>query len=103
MYALNFSWAAWITERPGVSKATEPDSDEIHVETLIKSDPGEGRFRYIRRVFGHDKVRYRGQAKNRNRYIYLATFSNLLIGAKFPPHGIGGSEFRPNSRNLSRK
>ncbi|MBU6953838.1 hypothetical protein KP814_20885 [Hahella sp. HN01] len=35
--------------------------------------------RNIKQVFGYDKVRYRGLAKNRNRLYQLAAFSNLLI------------------------
>jgi IS5 family transposase len=40
-------------------------------------------FRYIKRVFGYDKVRYRGLAKNSNRLHLLAAFSNLLMGEKY--------------------
>ena len=40
-------------------------------------------FRYIKRVFGYDKVRYRGLAKNTERLHLLAAFSNLMIGRKY--------------------
>mgnify|MGYP001368504005 CR=1 FL=1 len=42
-------------------------------------------FRYMKRMFGYDKVRYRGQAKNRNRFHVLAGFTNLLLVDKFLP------------------
>ncbi|SFC89440.1 Transposase DDE domain-containing protein, partial [Microbulbifer thermotolerans] len=42
-------------------------------------------FRYIKRVFGYDKVRYRGLAKNTDRLCLLAGFTNLLIGRKYLP------------------
>tara|TARA_R110002074_G_scaffold336300_1_gene506769 strand:+ start:17187 stop:17390 length:204 start_codon:yes stop_codon:yes gene_type:complete len=37
-------------------------------------------FRYIKQVFGYDKVRYRGLA---NRLHLLAPFCNLLIGENY--------------------
>ena len=40
-------------------------------------------FRYIKQVFGYNKVRYRGLAKNNNRLHLLAAFSNLLIGERY--------------------
>jgi hypothetical protein len=47
-------------------------------------------FRYIKQVFGYDKVRFRGLAKNNNRLHLLAAFSNLLIGVKYMlAHGPG--------------
>jgi IS5 family transposase len=35
-------------------------------------------FRYVKRVFGYDKVRYRGLEKNTNRLALLLGFSNLM-------------------------
>ena len=77
----------YIAERPGTRKAMEPDSDEAQVETLKSQIRAkvEHPFRYIKRVFGYDKVRYRGQVKNRNRLHVLAGFTNLLIVEKFLP------------------
>jgi len=40
-------------------------------------------FRYIKVMFGYNKVRYRGLAKNTNRLHLLAGFTNLLIGRKY--------------------
>jgi len=36
-------------------------------------------------MFGYDKVRYRGQAKNRNRFHVLAGFTSQLLVDKFLP------------------
>jgi IS5 family transposase len=40
-------------------------------------------FRYIKKVFGYSKVRYRDLAKNNNQLHLLAAFINLLIGEKY--------------------
>ena len=45
----------------------------------------EHSFFYIKRVFGYDKVRYRGLSKNSNRLHVLAAFSNLLRARKYLP------------------
>ncbi|XZZ29182.1 hypothetical protein ACJJIZ_03210 [Microbulbifer sp. TRSA007] len=37
----------------------------------------------MKRVFGYDKVRYRGLLKNTERLCLLAGFTNLLIGRKY--------------------
>jgi len=77
----------YIAERPGKRKEMDPDSDEAKAEK-IKSQiraKVEHPFRYIKRMFGYDKVRYRGQAKNRNRFHVLAGFTNLLLVDKFLP------------------
>ncbi|MDP1465755.1 transposase, partial [Klebsiella pneumoniae] len=57
------------------------DSDEAKVEKLKSQIRAkvEHPFRYIKRVFGYDKVRYRGQAKNKNRLVVLAGLTNLMI------------------------
>lgn len=64
-----------------------PDSDEAKAEK-IKSQVRakvEHPFRYIKRMFGYEKVRSRSQAKNRNRFHVLAAFTNLLLVDKFLP------------------
>jgi len=38
---------------------------------------------FVKQVFGYNKVRYRGLAKNTSRLHLLAAFSNLLIGKKY--------------------
>ena len=42
-------------------------------------------FRYVKRVFGYDKTRYRGLKKNADRIQILMGFTNLLIGARYAP------------------
>ncbi|MBB3063176.1 IS5 family transposase [Microbulbifer rhizosphaerae] len=42
-------------------------------------------FRYIKRVFGYSKIRYRGLTKNTERLFLQAGFANLLIGRKYLP------------------
>jgi IS5 family transposase len=77
----------YIAERPGKRREMDPDSDEAKAEK-IKSQiraKVEHPFRYMKRVFGYDKVRYRGQAKNRNRFHVLACFTNLLLVDKYLP------------------
>ena len=39
----------------------------------------------IKRMSGYDKVRYRGQSKNQDRFDVLAGFTNLLLVDKFVP------------------
>ena len=74
-----------IAERPGRRRAMDPDSNEARIEEVKASMRAkvEHPFRYIKRVFGYDKVRYRGLAKNRNRLCVLTAFANLLIGEKY--------------------
>jgi IS5 family transposase len=40
-------------------------------------------FRYVKRMFGYDKVRYRGLAKNEQRISMLLGFTNLLIAERY--------------------
>jgi IS5 family transposase len=40
-------------------------------------------FRYVKRMFGYDKVRYRGLAKNEQRISVLLGFTNLLIAQRY--------------------
>ena len=74
----------WFTaRRPG--ERSKLDANKAKAEKIKASIRAkvEHPFRYIKRVFGYDKVRYRGLAKNRNRLHLLAAFSNLLIGEKY--------------------
>ena len=46
-------------------------------------------FQTVKRQIGYDKVRYRGQARNRLRLALLLSFHNLLRGEKsWPPDGV---------------
>jgi IS5 family transposase len=71
--------------RPGKRAQLAPTSRLARLEKTKASVRAkvEHPFRYIKRVFGYDKVRYRGLAKNENRLHLLAGFTNLLIGRKY--------------------
>lgn len=77
----NVSW--FIAKRPSSRKTL--DADKLKAEKIKASirSKVEHPFRYIKQVFGYNKVRYRGLAKNSNRLHLLAAFSNLLIGEKY--------------------
>ena len=77
----------YIAERPGRRKAMEPGSDEAWIEAFKASMRAkvEHPFFWVKRIFGYNKVRYRGLAKNRNRLCVLTAFANLLIGEKYLP------------------
>lgn len=65
-----------------------PGKDAVRTVEKIKAQiraKVEHPFRYIKRVFGYSKVRYRGLAKNTGRLCLLAGFTNLLIGRKYLP------------------
>ena len=77
---------AWLVAlRPGKRAQLPPTSRLARLEKAKASVRAkvEHPFRYIKRVFGYDKVRYRGLAKNENRLHLLAGFTNLLIGRKY--------------------
>lgn len=79
---------AWhVAERPGKRRLLDPASNTARAERLKSQIRAkvEHPFRYIKRMFGYDKVRYRGQEKNRNRLHVLAGFTNLLLAEKFMP------------------
>ena len=71
--------------RPGTRTQLPPSGRLARAEKAKASVRAkvEHPFRYIKRVFGYDKVRYRGLAKNENRLHLLAGFTNLLIGRKY--------------------
>ena len=70
--------------RPGVRRTLDPDSPTARVERAIESSlraKVEHPFRTVKRHFGYDKVRYRGQHKNCQRLALLLGFHNLLRAA----------------------
>lgn len=73
--------------RPGKRAQLPPTSRLARLEKTKASVRAkvEHPFRYIKQIFGYDKVRYRGLAKNENRLHLLAGFTNLLIGRKYLP------------------
>ncbi|WP_444957980.1 IS5 family transposase [Microbulbifer sp. ZKSA002] len=75
----------YIAMKPSKLK-TPPGRDALRKAEKIKAQiraKVEHPFRYIKRVFGYDKVRYRGLLKNTERLCLLAGFTNLLIGRKY--------------------
>ena len=69
--------------RPGVRRTLDPDSPAARVERAKSSLRAkvEHPFRTVKRHFGYDQVRYRGQHKNRQRLALLVGFHNLLRAA----------------------
>lgn len=75
----------FIAMRPGKRRLLAKNSAEAKAEftkAQIRAKV-EHPFRYIKRVFGYDKVRYRGLAKNTDRLHLLAGFTNLMVGKKY--------------------
>lgn len=75
----------WVAMRPGKRRQLE-DGSYLAATELIKAQMRakvEHPFRYIKRVFGYDKVRYKGLAKNTERLFLLSGFTNLLIVKKY--------------------
>lgn len=74
-----------IAQRPGKRRQMSPRSDEERAEKAKASVRAkvEHPFRYVKRVFGYNKVRYRGLAKNTQRISLLLGFTNLLIADRF--------------------
>ncbi|WP_444895065.1 IS5 family transposase [Microbulbifer sp. SSSA005] len=75
----------YIAMKPSKLK-TLPGRDALRKAEKIKAQiraKVEHPFRYIKRVFGYDKVRYRGLVKNTERLCLLAGFTNLIIGRKY--------------------
>jgi IS5 family transposase len=69
-----------IAVRPGKRKTMAEGSDELKVEQSKASVRAkvEHPFRWVKGIFGYDKVRYRGLDKNMNRLYLLLGFTNLL-------------------------
>lgn len=66
--------------RPG-KRAELAKSNPLAIAEKIKASVRakvEHSFFYMKRVFGYDKVRYRGLAKNTNRFYVLAGLTNLV-------------------------
>ena len=79
---------AWqIAMRPG-KRAQLPEASPLAQAERIKASVRakvEHTFFYIKRVFGYDKVRYRGLDKNTSRLHVLAAFANLMMARKYLP------------------
>jgi len=74
-----------IAMRPGKRRQLVAGSEDEEIETAKASVPAkvEHPFRYVKRMFGYDKVRYRGLAKNEQRISLLLAFTNLLIAERY--------------------
>jgi IS5 family transposase len=74
-----------IAMRPGKRRQLPEGGAEAQAETVKAQVRAkvEHPFRYIKRVFGYDKVRYRGLEKNDERLHILAAFTNLMVGKKY--------------------
>ena len=71
--------------RPGTRRLLAKNSDAGKVEfrkAQIRAK-AEHPFRYIKHMFGYDKVCYRGQANNINRLYLLSGFTNLMVGKEY--------------------
>lgn len=71
--------------RPG-KRAKLPEGDPAAKLERLKAGVRakvEHSFFYIKRVFGYNKVRYRGLAKNTERLYVLAGFSNMMMARKY--------------------
>ena len=74
-----------IAMRPG-KRAKLPDGDPTAKLERLKAGVRakvEHSFFYIKRIFGYNKVRYRGLAKNTERLYVLAGFSNMMMARKY--------------------
>jgi IS5 family transposase len=71
--------------RPGKRRQLNPRSIAGRAEQAKASVRAkvEHPFRYVKRMFGYDKVRYRGLAKNAERISLLLGFANLLIAERY--------------------
>ena len=74
-----------VAMKPGVRKELAGDSPEEAVEHGKASVRAkvEHPFFYVKRMFGYGKVRYRGLAKNTQRFAVLLGFTNLLISERY--------------------
>jgi IS5 family transposase len=74
-----------IAMRPGSRRQLNPRSVAGRAEKAKASVRAkvEHPFRYVKRMFGYDKVRYRGLAKNEQRISMLLGFTNLLIAERY--------------------
>ncbi len=74
-----------IAIRPGKRRQLNPRSIAGRAEKAKASVRAkvEHPFRYVKRMFGYDEVRYRGLAKNTERISLLLGFANLLIAERY--------------------
>lgn len=73
----------FIARRPGQRRTLDEYRLEAEKAKASVRAKVEHPFRYIKQVFGYNKVRYRGLEKNNSRLHLLAAFSNLMMGEKY--------------------
>lgn len=75
----------YVALRPGARRKLQAGNPKEKIEKIKASIRAkvEHPFRYIKRVFGYDKARYRGLAKNTERLHILSAFNNLLRSEKY--------------------
>ena len=73
-----------VAMRPGRRRQLDADGEEARREKEKASirAKAEHPFFYVKRMFGYDKVRYRGLHKNKQRIALLLGFANLLIAER---------------------
>ena len=76
----NLAWL--ISARISKRKTMTENEQEIEKMKAKLRAKVEHPFRYIKCVFGYNKVRYKGLDKNHNRLCLLAGLTNLMIGRK---------------------
>ena len=74
-----------VAMRPGNRRQLNPRSVAGRAEKAKASVRAkvEHPFRYVKRMFGYDKARYRGLGKNEQRISVLLGFANLLIADRY--------------------
>ena len=77
----NLAWL--ISARISKRKTMTENEQEIEKMKAKLRTKVEHPFRYIKCVFGYNKVRYKGLDKNHNRLCLLAGLTNLMIGRKY--------------------
>jgi IS5 family transposase len=74
-----------IARPPGTRRELSEDTPESGIERIKASVRAkvEHPFRYVKRVFGYEKVRHRGLARNENRLALLLGFANLMRAERY--------------------
>lgn len=74
-----------IAQRPGKTRHLDKSHPVKHAEKIKAQVRAkvEHSFLYIKRIFGYDKVRYKGLAKNHNRLCLMAGFYNVIRWQQF--------------------
>jgi hypothetical protein len=87
---------------PGTRRELADDSPRSRIERIKASVRAkvEHPFRYVKRVFGYEKGRYRGLAKNENRLALLLGFANLMRAERYLESACWGQCARTASKGV---